>query len=166
MWNGNNHFFNIEDFFPLPSSFFLRKNFRDTLLSGSLIKTKVLKMAEVTFSFEDLRVYKTVRELVKNIYLLQNRFPKEERYALGDQVRRAATSITANIAEGCGRQSVKEKIHFIEIAFGSMTEVFCELQTACDLEYITESQFDELRPHFTNVAKMLSGLRTSLQKQL
>lgn len=123
-------------------------------------------MAEVTFSFEDLRVYKTVRELVKNIYLLQNRFPKEERYALGDQVRRAATSITANIAEGSGRQSVKEKIHFIEIAFGSMTEVFCELQTACDLEYITESQFDELRPQFTNVAKMLSGLRTSLQKQL
>lgn len=83
-------------------------------------------MAEVTFSFEDLRVYKTVRELVKNIYLLQNKFPKEERYALGDQVRRAATSITANIAEGSGRQSVKEKIHFIEIAFGSMTEVFCE----------------------------------------
>ena len=103
-------------------------------------------MAEITFSFEDLRVYKTVRELVKNIYLLQNRFPKEERYALGDQVRRAATSITANIAEGSGRQSVKEKIHFIEIAFGSMTEVFCELQTACDLDYITESQFNELRP--------------------
>lgn len=123
-------------------------------------------MAEVTFSFEDLRVYRTVRELIKNIYLLQNRFPKEERYALGDQVRRAATSITANIAEGSGRQSVKEKIHFIEIAFGSMTEVFCELQTACDLDYITESQFNELRPHFTNVAKMLSGLRTSLQKQL
>ncbi len=125
-----------------------------------------IKMAEITFSFEDLRVYKTVRELVKNIYLLQNRFPKEERYALGDQVRRAATSITANIAEGSGRQSVKEKIHFIEIAFGSMTEVFCELQTACDLDYITESQFNELRPYFTNVAKMLSGLRTSLQKQL
>ena len=64
--------------------------------------------------------------LVKDIYLLQNTFPKEERYALGDQVRRAATSITANLAEGSGRQSVKEKIHFIEIAFGSMTEVFCE----------------------------------------
>lgn len=145
------------------------ETFNHKLRGGSPMvshQTKVLKMAEVTFSFEDLRVYKTVRELVKNIYLLQNRFPKEERYALGDQVRRAATSITANIAEGSGRQSVKEKIHFIEIAFGSMTEVFCQLQTACDLEYITEPQFDELRPHFTNVAKMLSGLRTSLQKQL
>lgn len=78
------------------------------------------------FSFENLKVYQDARELVKNVYLLQNTFPKEERYALGDQIRRAAVSITANLAEGSGRQSPKEKIHFIEIAFGSMTEVFCE----------------------------------------
>ena len=78
------------------------------------------------FSFENLKVYQLARQLVKDVYILQNKFPKEERYALGDQVRRAATSITANLAEGSGRQSLKEKIHFIEIAFGSMTEVFCE----------------------------------------
>ena len=83
-------------------------------------------MEEVTFSFEKLKLYQVARALVKEIYVLQNSFPKEEKYALGDQVRRAATSITANLAEGSGRQSVKEKIHFIEIAFGSMTEVFCE----------------------------------------
>jgi four helix bundle protein len=118
------------------------------------------------FSFENLKVYKQARELVKDIYLLQNTFPKEERYALGDQIRRAATSITANLAEGSGRQSIKEKIHFIEIAFGSMTEVFCELQTACDLEYINEFQFEALRPKFTEVAKMLSGLRNTFQQQL
>ena len=118
------------------------------------------------FSFENLRVYQLARELVKNVYLLQNRFPKEERYALGDQVRRAATSITANLAEGSGRQSLKEKIHFIEIAFGSMTEVFCELQTACDLNYIKTEQLDALRPLFTEVAKMLSGLRNRIQKQI
>ena len=52
------------------------------------------------FSFENLRVYQFARELVKDIYLLQNTFPREERYALGDQVRRAAVSITANLAEG------------------------------------------------------------------
>lgn len=123
-------------------------------------------MADATFSFENLRVYKTARDLVKNIYLVQNKFPKEERYALGDQVRRAAVSITANLAEGSGRQSVKEKIHFIEIAFGSMTEVFCELQIACDMGYISTEDFDALRPQFTEVAKMLSGLRNTLQKQL
>ena len=118
------------------------------------------------FSFEKLKVYKEARELVKNVYLLQDKFPKEERFALGDQVRRAAVSITANLAEGSGRQSPKEKVRFIEIAFGSMTEVFCELQTACDLGYITTEQLDGLRPQFTEVAKMLSGLRSSLQKQL
>ena len=54
------------------------------------------------FSFENLRVYQVSRELVKDIYILQNSFPKEDRYALGDQVRRAAVSITANLAEGSG----------------------------------------------------------------
>jgi four helix bundle protein len=114
------------------------------------------------FSFENLRVYQMARQLVKDVYLLQNQFPKEERYALGDQVRRAATSITANIAEGSGRQSPKEKVYFIEIAFGSMTEVFCELETANDLGYIQTEQLEALRPQFTEVAKMLSGLRKSL----
>ena len=118
------------------------------------------------FSFENLKVYQLARELVKDVYLLQNTFPKEERYALGDQIRRAATSITANIAEGSGRESIKEKIHFIEIAFGSMAEVFCELQIASDLNYIKIEQLDALRPQFTEVAKMLSGLRNTLQKQL
>lgn len=119
-----------------------------------------------TFSFENLEVYEKARELIKDVYLLQNTFPKEERYALGDQVRRAATSITANLAEGSGRKSYREKIHFIEISFGSMTEVFCELQTACDLGYITEQQFDELRPQFADVARMLSGLRNKFQDKL
>ena len=119
-----------------------------------------------TFSFEKLEVYNKARMLVKDVYLLQNMFPKEERYALGDQIRRAATSITANLAEGSGRKSVKEKIRFLEIAFGSMTEVFCELQTACDLGYITKEQFDELRPRFTDIARMLSGMRKKFQEQI
>ena len=119
-----------------------------------------------TFSFEKLDVYNKARCLVKDIYLLQNKFPREERYALGDQVRRAATSITANLAEGSGRKSIREKIHFLEISFGSMTEVFCELQTACDLNYIKNEQLDELRPQFTDIAKMLSGLRNKYQSQL
>jgi len=54
-----------------------------------------------TFSFENLEVYDVARKLIKDVYLLQNKFPKEERFALGDQIRRAATSITANLAEGC-----------------------------------------------------------------
>lgn len=118
------------------------------------------------FSFENLKAYQQARQLVRDIYLLQNMFPKEERYALGDQVRRAATSITANLAEGSGRQSVKEKIHFIEIAFGSLTEAFCELEIACDLNYIKSEKLDALRPQFAEVARLLSGLRNSFKKQI
>lgn len=118
------------------------------------------------FSFETLEVYGKARALVSDVYRIQKYFPKEERFGLGDQVRRAAVSITANLAEGSGRQSIKEKVHFIEISYGSLMEVFCELQTACDLGYITENQLNELRPQFTDIAKMLSGLRNSLEKKL
>lgn len=118
------------------------------------------------FSFENLEVYGKARSLVSDVYRIQKNFPKEEIYGLGDQMRRAAVSITANLAEGSGRQSTKEKIHFIEISYGSLMEVFCELQTACDLGYITDEQFNTLRPRFTDIAKMLSGLRNSLEKQI
>ena len=123
-------------------------------------------MEGMHFSFENLDVYKKARVLVKDVYRLQNTFPKEERFGLCDQLRRAAVSITANLAEGSGRQSLKEKVHFVEIAFGSMTEVFCELQTACDLGYMNESQLDALRPQFNDISKMLSGLRNSLNKRI
>lgn len=114
-----------------------------------------------TFSFEDLVAYKQARALVKDVYDLQKSFPKEEIFALGSQLRRAAVSITANIAEGCGRNSNKEKSHFMEIAFGSLTETFSELLTAQDLGYISEEALNGIRPQFSNVAKMLSGLRKS-----
>jgi four helix bundle protein len=118
------------------------------------------------FSFEGLEVYEKSRVLVSEVYRIQSQFPKEERFALGDQIRRAAVSITANLAEGSGRQSLKEKIHFIEISYGSLMEVFCELQTACDLGYMTDEQLNNIRPQFTDIAKMLSGLRSSLERKL
>ena len=118
------------------------------------------------FSFETLEVYKEARILVKGIYLLQNKFPREEKYALGDQIRRSSTSITSNIAEGSGRNSLKEKIHFIEIAFGSMTESFSQLQNAQDLGYIDEDEIDALRPSFNKVAAYLSGLKASYERRL
>ena len=118
------------------------------------------------FSFEVLEVYEKSRALVSEVYRIQSLFPKEERFALGDQIRRAAVSITANLAEGSGRQSLKEKIHFIEISYGSLMEVFCELQTACDLGYMTDEQLNNIRPQFTDIAKMLSCLRSSLERKL
>lgn len=123
-------------------------------------------MEDHQFAFENLRVYEETRTLVKEIYLLQNRFPKEEKYALGDQVRRAASSILFNIAEGSGRVSLKEKIHFIEISYGSLMESFSEIQIAQDLNYIKEDDVETIRPRFIAIAKMLSGLKNSYERKL
>lgn len=112
-----------------------------------------------SFSFEGLEVYQAARLLVRDIYRLQQKFPKTEVYALGDQIRRSASSVTSNIAEGSGRNSNKEKVHFIEIAYGSLMEAFSQLQIAQDLGYLTELDIDTIRPQFISVAKMLSGLK-------
>ena len=114
------------------------------------------------FSFEKLLVYKSARQLVKEIYTLQKKLPCEEKYALGDQIRRSSVSIVANLAEGSGRFSSKEKIHFVEISYGSLLEAYCELQLAHDFGYISEDAFVNIGPQFEETAKMLSGLRNSL----
>ena len=117
------------------------------------------------FSFEGLEVYQTARSLVRDVYRLQQKFPKTETYALGDQIRRSASSVTSNIAEGSGRNSYKEKAHFIEMAYGSLMEAFSQLQIAQDLGYLTDNDIDAIRPSFINVAKMLSGLKAYFEKQ-
>ena len=118
-----------------------------------------MEKEEKVFSFEGLEVYNTARILVRDIYRLQHKFPKYETYALGDQIRRSASSVTSNIAEGSGRNSFKEKSHFIEIAYGSLMEAYSQLQIGQDLGYLTLNDIDEIRPSFIHVAKMLSGLR-------
>lgn len=118
------------------------------------------------FSFEGLEVYQAARVLVRDVYRLQQKFPKTEIYALGDQIRRSASSVTSNIAEGSGRNSFKEKTHFIEIAYGSLMEAFSQLQIAQDLGYLTEQDIDTIRPSFVSVAKMLSGLKKSFDSKI
>ena len=100
------------------------------------------------------------------IYTLLCNFPTEERFALCDQIRRAVVSVPSNIAEGSGRMSVKEKIHFLEVAFGSLMETFCQMQIASDLEYISEEQLLDLKAKILQLSKMLTGLRNSLLKRL
>ena len=118
------------------------------------------------FTFFDLRVYQEAKELVKSVYTLLDKFPKYETYALGDQLRRAVTSVPSNIAEGSGRFSIKEKIHFIEIAYGSLTETLCQLDIAHDLNYITDEEFANEKERINVIGKQLSGLRASFQSQL
>lgn len=114
------------------------------------------------FSFEGLRVYKATRHLVKGVYVLVNKLPAIENFALNSQIRRAVVSVKANIAEGSGRNHAKDKAHFIDMAYGSLMETYSELETAADLGYITEEEVKNIKPQIVDIGKMLSGLRTSL----
>lgn len=70
------------------------------------------------YNYRDLDIYQASKELVLSVYALLRKFPKEEQYALCDQLRRAAISIPSNIAEGSGRTSAKDQAHFLEMAYG------------------------------------------------
>ena len=118
------------------------------------------------FTFFNLRVYKEAKLLVREVYSLMDKFPKYETYALSDQLRRAVVSVPSNIAEGSGRFSIKEKIHFIEIAYGSLTETLCQLDIAHDLSYINDKEFEDEKDRIDVIGKQLSGLPASFQKQL
>ena len=115
------------------------------------------------FSYRKLIAYQKAKEVVKRTYKLLKKFPSEERYAMCDQLRRSSVSITSNIAEGVNRFSVKDKVHFIEIAFGSLMEVSSQMEIAEELGYITAEDRLSMDDLVTEVAKLLSGLRNSYQ---
>ena len=113
------------------------------------------------YQFEKLNAWQESRKMVLAVYQLLKKFPSEERFALCDQLRRAAISVPSNIAEGNGRMAVKEQIHFLEIAFGSVMEIYCQLQLAVDLGYISDEDFKQVKPLIYNTSKLISGLRSS-----
>ena len=110
-------------------------------------------------NYRTLVAYTEAKELVKIVYALLKKFPKEEQYAICDQLRRAVISIPSNVAEGMGRFSQKEQVHFIEIAFGSLMEVGAQMDVACDLKYITVEDLNIIDQKIDVVASLLSGLR-------
>ena len=118
-------------------------------------------MSEI-FNFENLVVYQRSLVLVEHIYLLSQKFPKEEMYALNSQIRRAAVSVPSNIAEGMSRYSNKEKSHFIEISYSSLMEVYCQLNIAKRLNYISDKELIDITEEIKDIARPLSGLRKSL----
>ncbi len=118
------------------------------------------------FYFEKLDVYKDARAYVVKVYSILRQFPKEEQFALCDQLRRAAVSITSNIAEGISRESLKEKIHFLEISYGSLLETFSQFQIACDLGYIPKENVEEIKQDVQKIANKLNALSKSYKAQL
>ena len=120
----------------------------------------------MAYAFENLNAWKESRKLVVEVYHFLDEFPGFEKYALCDQIRRSIVSVPSNLAEGSGRVSLKEQLHFYEISYGSLMEAYNQLILATDLEYISENNFNKLKPQIDTVARMLNGLRSSLLKKL
>lgn len=123
-------------------------------------------MENKEFNFRKLICYQKGRVLVGEIYKVVRTLPSEERFALGDQLRRAAVSVTSNIAEGTGRQSLKDQAHFIELSYGSLMEVTSQIDVALDQNFIDNSIHQRLEDMIAEEARVLSGYRSSLLSKL
>lgn len=125
----------------------MKYELRDTMEEKEKIKT-----------FYDLRVWQEGHSLAILVYKITKSFPKEEQFGLTNQIRRAVVSVTSNIAEGFGRASMKDRIHFYIMALGSLNEVQNQLLISKDIDYLKEKDWRELEEKVIIVNKMLNGL--------
>ena len=107
--------------------------------------------------YKDLRAWQLARRLVKQVYEVTRAFPREERFGLAQQIRRAAVSAPSNIAEGYGRGSLKDYIRFLQTARGSLYEIETQLLLAQDLGFVAEGQFRELVGAIGECVRVLQG---------
>ncbi|MFH1444426.1 MAG: four helix bundle protein [Candidatus Peregrinibacteria bacterium] len=111
--------------------------------------------------YQRLVAWKEAYELCLILYKMTRKFPSDERFALVSQIRRAASSVPINIAEGNARRSGKDKMHFFLIALGSLEELHCECLLAKDLGYLTQEQFIQCDEHICRVSFLITKLRSS-----
>lgn len=122
-------------------------------------------MGEVK-SYRDLSVWQLGMEIAEDIYVLTSSFPKEEIYGMTSQIRRAGTSIPANIAEGNARDSLKDYLRFLAIAVGSLAEVETFIELAIRLRYCNAEETESLVEKLATERRMLRGLQRSLRAKL
>ena len=116
--------------------------------------------------FTDLIAWKKSHEFVKTVYTVTKQFPKEELFGLTNQLRRSASSISANIAEGYGRYHAKDKIRFYHMARGSNTESQNHIILAHELNYINEQEYNNLKILVYTSYKLICGIIRSTEKNL
>ena len=117
------------------------------------------------FFYKKVDAYHIAKEYVLFVYSLLQKFPQYENYALCDQIRRSVISVPSNIAEGLGRTSVKERIHFLEISFASLAEVSCQLDISQALGYISEDELENAEKRAERLSKVMSGLKNYLSSK-
>ena len=114
-------------------------------------------------NYRDLKVWQKSIDLVVECYRLSERFPKTETYGLASQLRRAAVSVPANVAEGHARTHTKEYLHHLSIAYGSLTELETHLVIASRLKYVDSDSLKTILGKSGEIARMLSGLIRALR---
>ena len=112
--------------------------------------------------YRELKVWQKAVDLAIEIYCLVKQLPKEETYALSDQMRRAAVSVPSNIAEGHGRDSSKEFVRFLSMSRGSLRELATQLEISYRIHYIEREIYDETNERIIEIDKMLTSLATKL----
>lgn len=130
---------------------------------GESKKANQQKERYMEFHFEKLTVWQEAMELVKAVYTVTKNFPREERFGLIDQLRRAVVSVPANIAEGKGRYHSKEFIQFLYTARGSLYEVITLIKAASKLDYLQVKEEEKLLNQCQSILSKLSGLINSLK---
>ena len=114
---------------------------------------------------EKLEVWSLAMDFVVEVYRPTESFPKEEKFGLTSQIRRAAVSVPANIAEGAARQSGKEFLHFLSNAQGSASELETELTIAHRLDYLSQSRYAEMLSRLDKIGRLLTGLSQHLKRK-
>ena len=114
---------------------------------------------------QKLDLWRRAIEFVVSIYRATERFPKEERFGLTSQVRRAAVSIAANVAEGAARTSTKEFLQFLSVSQGSASEADTELVIACQLGYLTKNEYEKFGRDLDDIARMITRLSQSQRRR-
>lgn len=112
-----------------------------------------------------LDAWKQAVALVTEIYRSTKGFPNEERYALVDQMKRAAVSVPSNIAEGAARQTSKEFAQFLHMARGSLSELDTQIEIAAQIGYLAPEHRERLDSGVASVSRLLSGLLRSVQRR-
>ena len=116
--------------------------------------------------YRDLIVWQKAMDLVEAVYRTSAAFPREKIYGLTSQLRRAAVSIPSNIAEGNGRNTTRDYLHFLGMAYGSVKEMETQVLIAERLQYIPSSDSNRLVQMTIEIARLLSGLMNSLNRKI
>ncbi len=115
-----------------------------------------------TYPFEKLFVWQLSKKLVVKIYTITKVFPADEKFGLVNQMRRAAISVSSNIAEGCGRKTAKDQAYFYNMAYSSLMELLNQLLISLDLGWISTEEMTEVRNEIEVISLKINALRKSI----